>query len=152
MNVLALVLVVIYATALLALSAGRRGGTAIDYLLDGRRLTLPAFVATLVTTWYGGVLGIGEYTWRFGISSWIVFGVPYYAAAVVFAFWLAPRLRRTGAVTLPDLLVAAYGRRASTVGAVAVYVSTVPVAYVLMVAVLLGQITMWPASTKLPAI
>ncbi len=147
MNGLTLVLVVIYAVALLALSAGRRGGTGVDYLLDGRRLTLPAFVATLVTTWYGGVLGIGEYAWRFGISSWIVFGVPYYAAAVVFAFWLAPRLRRTGAITLPDLMVAAYGRKASTVGAAAVYVSTVPVAYVLMVAVLLGQITGWPART-----
>jgi SSS family solute:Na+ symporter len=146
-NALALVLVAIYAVALLALSAGHRGGGGVDYLLAGRRLTLPAFVATLVTTWYGGILGIGEYAWRFGISTWIVFGVPYYLAALLFAFWLAPRLRRSGAVTIPDLLVAAYGRRASTVGAAAVYASTVPVAYLLMVAVLLAQITGWSILT-----
>jgi SSS family solute:Na+ symporter len=146
-NTLALILVVVYAAALLALSAGRRGGGGVDYLLASRRLTLPAFVATLVTTWYGGILGIGEYAWRFGISTWIVFGIPYYLAAVLFAFWLAPRLRRTGAITIPDLLIAAYGRKAATVGALAVYLSTVPVAYLLMVAVLLAQITGWSVLT-----
>jgi len=148
-NTLAPILVAVYAAALLALSAGRRGGGGVDYLLAGRRLTLPAFVATLVTTWYGGILGIGEYSWRFGISTWIVFGVPYYLAALLFAFSLAPRLRRTGAITIPDLLVTAYGRKASTVGAAAVYASTVPVAYLLMVAVLLTQITGWSVVTTL---
>jgi SSS family solute:Na+ symporter len=147
-NTLALILVAIYAIALLALSAGRGGGDGgVDYLLAGRRLTLPAFVATLVTTWYGGILGIGEYAWRFGISTWLVFGVPYYLAAILFAFWLAPRLRRSGAITIPDLLVNAYGRKASTVGAAAVYASTVPVAYLLMVATLLAQITGWSILT-----
>ena len=144
MDTLALILVVIYAVALLALSIGQRGSGGIDYLLAGRRLTLPAFVATLVTTWYGGILGIGEYAWRFGISTWLVFGVPYYLAALLFAFWLAPRLRQSGAITIPDLLVKAYGRKASSVGAAAVYASTVPVAYLLMVATLLAQITGWP--------
>jgi SSS family solute:Na+ symporter len=146
-NGIALILVIIYAAALLVLSAGRRGGGGVDYLLAGRRLTLPAFVATLVTTWYGGILGIGEYAWSYGISTWIVFGIPYYLAAILFAFWLAPRLRRTGAITIPDLLVEAYGRKASTTGAVAVYASTVPVAYLLMVATLLSQITGWSILT-----
>ena len=147
MNALALILVVLYAVALLVLSAGRRGEGGVDFLLAGRRLTLPAFIATLVTTWYGGILGIGEYAWRFGISTWLVFGIPYYLAAVLFAFWLAPRLRRSGAITIPDLLVDAYGRKASTVGAAAVYASTVPVAYLLMVATLLSQITGWSVLT-----
>ena len=99
------------------------------------------FVATLVTTWYGGILGIGEYAWRFGVSTWLVFGVPYYLAAVLFALWLAPRLRRSGAVTIPDLLATAYGRPTSLAGAAAVYASTVPVAYLLMLATLLAQVT-----------
>ncbi len=126
MNLPVLILVGVYAAALLALSAGRRGGGGVDYLLAGRRLTLPAFVATLVTTWYGGILGIGEYAWRYGISTWLVFGIPYYLAAVLFAFWLAPRLRRSQAITIPDLLTQAYGRKAALTGAAAVFASTFP--------------------------
>jgi SSS family solute:Na+ symporter len=146
-NTLVLLLLVVYAAALLALSGGRHGDGAVDYLLAGRRLTLPAFVATLVTTWYGGILGIGEYAWRFGISTWLVFGVPYYLAAVVFAIWLAPRLRRTGAITIPDLLAVAYGRNAALTGAAAVYAATLPVAYLLMLGVLIEQVTGWPTVT-----
>jgi len=141
MNGRVLILMAAYVVALLLLSARHRGGGGIDFLLAGRRLTLPAFVATLVTTWYGGILGIGEYAWRFGISTWVVFGIPYYLSAVLFALWLAPRLRRSGAITIPDLLSSAYGRPASLAGAAAVYASTVPVAYVLMLAVLLAQVT-----------
>jgi SSS family solute:Na+ symporter len=139
-----IILVAVYAAALLLLSGRRRGGGGVDYLLAGRRLTLPVFVATLVTTWYGGILGIGEYAWRFGISTWLVFGVPYYLSAVLFALWLAPRLRLSGAVSIPGLLATAYGRPASMTGAAAVYASTVPVAYLLMLGVLLAQVTGWP--------
>ena len=57
----------------------------VDFLVAGRRLTLPVFVASLVSTWYGGLLGIGEYSWRHGVSNWLVFGVPYYLYAGVFA-------------------------------------------------------------------
>lgn len=141
MNTPVIILVLAYVATLLLVSARHRGGGGIDYLLAGRRLTLPAFVATLVTTWYGGILGIGEYAWRFGISTWLVFGVPYYLSAVLFALWLAPRLRRSDAITIPDLLAKSYGRSAALVGAAAVYASTVPVAYVLMLAVLLTQVT-----------
>ena len=56
-----------------------------EYLLASRTLTLPIFVATLVSTWYGGVLGVGEFSYKFGISNWIVFGVPYYIFAIIFA-------------------------------------------------------------------
>jgi SSS family solute:Na+ symporter len=141
---LTLFLLAAYAIAILALARGRAAGGAADYLLAGRSLSLPAFVATLVTTWYGGILGIGEYAWRFGVSTWVVFGLPYYLAALLFAFWLAPRLRSTGAMSIPDLLRGAYGHRARLTGAAAVWALTLPVAYVLMLATLLVQLTGWP--------
>ncbi|MGD9252604.1 MAG: sodium:solute symporter family protein [Holophagae bacterium] len=141
MNTPALILLAIYGLALIGLSIGRRNSSGLEFLLAGRRLTLPAFIATLVTTWYGGILGIGEYAWSFGVSTWVVFGIPYYLAAVLFAFVLAPRLRRTDAITIPDLLQSAYGKGAALTGAVGVYAGTVPIAYVLMLAVLLAQIT-----------
>ena len=68
-----------------------RHSTAVEYLVAGRRVTLPAFVATLVATWYGGILGVGEYSYRYGISNWLVFGVPYYAGALLFAIFYARR-------------------------------------------------------------
>ncbi|MCH8548089.1 MAG: hypothetical protein LAT80_04375, partial [Balneolaceae bacterium] len=45
-----------------------------NFLLSGRKVTLPAFVATLVSTWYGGILGIGEWSYQFGISQWLILG------------------------------------------------------------------------------
>lgn len=144
MSGIAIGLLLVYAVGLLALGAGGRGdGSAADYLLAGRTLTLPAFVATLVTTWYGGILGVGEYAWRYGLSTWLVFGVPYYVAALVFAFALASRLRDSDALSIPDLLAASYGRGARITAAGGVLTLAVPVAYVLMLAVLLEQLTGW---------
>lgn len=139
-----LLLICLYSVTLLAMSFGSTGRGGLDYLLAGRRLTLPALVATLVTTWYGGILGVGEYAWSYGISTWLVFGLPYYLAALIFGWLLAPRLRRSEATTIPDLLRAAYGPRAAFAGAAAVLGLAVPVSYVLMLAVLLAQLTAWP--------
>ncbi|MCA9742570.1 sodium:solute symporter family protein, partial [candidate division KSB1 bacterium] len=96
----------------------RSNGGAADFILAGRRVTLPAFVASLVSTWYGGILGVGEFTYRYGIANWLVFGVPYYLYALIFALFLARRARRTAFYTIPDQLERSYGRRTSIVGAV----------------------------------
>ncbi|MDZ7821516.1 MAG: hypothetical protein U5N26_06730 [Candidatus Marinimicrobia bacterium] len=55
----------------------KKDGKAEDFLLSGRRLTLPLFVMTLVSTWYGGILGIGEFTYLHGLSNWFVMGFPH---------------------------------------------------------------------------
>jgi len=117
---------------------------AVDYIVAGRRLTLPAFTASLVTTWYGGILGVGEYTWRHGVSNWLVFGVPYYLYAALFAVYLARRARRSEMLTVPDLLEHHYGRPAALAGAGVLFVMTAPAAYVLMLGVLLNFATGWP--------
>jgi SSS family solute:Na+ symporter len=116
-----------------------------DFLIAGRRLTLPGFVASLVTTWYGGILGVGEYGWTHGISSWLVFGVPYYLYAAVFALVLARRARATRALSPCDQLERAWGRPAALIGAGALFVMTAPAAYVLMLGVLVQLATGWPA-------
>lgn len=107
-----------------------------DYFVAGRAVTLPAFVATLVTSWYGGILGVGEYAWRYGLANWVVFGVPYYAGALLFAVLFARRARETELYTIPDLLDRGYGRGPALVGAVAVFITSAPAAYVLMLGTL----------------
>lgn len=114
----------------------RRGAsTADDYFIAGRSLTLPAFVMTLVTTWYGGILGVGEYTYRYGIANWFVFGLPYYLGAALFALFFAKKARRTRFKNLPDQLYQAYGARVSRAGALLVFVLTLPAGYVLMLGI-----------------
>ncbi len=110
-----------------------------NHILAGRTLTLPAFVATLVSTWYGGILGIGEFSFRFGISSWVVFGIPYYLAAALFAIFLARRARSSPELTIPDRLHKYYGGPATIAGSIILVVVTLPMAYVLMIGVLLNQ-------------
>jgi SSS family solute:Na+ symporter len=109
---------------------------ASEYILAGRTLTLPMFVATLVSTWYGGILGVGEYSYRFGISSWFVFGLPYYLFALVFALFLAGKIRNTGLYTIPDKLEQAYDRRTALLGGVLTFFLVTPAAYVLMLGIL----------------
>ncbi|MBI5168792.1 MAG: sodium:solute symporter family protein [Candidatus Eisenbacteria bacterium] len=112
-----------------------------DYFVAGRAVTLPAFVATLVSTWYGGILGVGEYSWRYGLANWLVFGVPYYLGALLFALFFAKRARDTKHYTLPDLLHAHYGRGAALVGAGAVFLTSAPAAYVLMLGTLFAAMS-----------
>jgi len=115
-----------------------------DYIVAGRRLTLPAFTASLVTTWYGGILGVGEYTWSYGVSNWLVFGVPYYLYAGVFAIFLAAKARRSAVLTVPDLLERRFGRPTALAGAGVLFVMTAPAAYVLMIGVLVNFATGLP--------
>jgi len=128
----------VYAVALLAIGRSARTTIRLEYLLAGRRLTTGPFVATLVATWYGGVLGVGEYSYRFGISNWLVMGVPYYLAALLFAFLLAKRARSSAALSIPDQLRTAYGPAAARTGALLVLLMAIPAAYVLMLGDLLG--------------
>ncbi|MCB2212028.1 sodium:solute symporter family protein [bacterium] len=117
----------------------RERSSAEEFLLAGRRLTGPAFVATLVSTWYGSILAVGEYSYLYGISNWLVFGVPYYIAALLFAFFLAGRARRSRFLSIPDQLEAAYGKPVAITGTIIVFLITVPAAYILM----LGELLQW---------
>lgn len=112
--------------------------TQEEYLLSNRRLTVPALVATLVTTWYGGILGIGEFIYLNGISAWIVFGVPYYFFAALFAFFLAPKIRSQKYISIPDLLNKHYGKTASVIGSFFVIFITSPAPYILITGMLIS--------------
>jgi SSS family solute:Na+ symporter len=140
--IILLYLFALFAIALIGLR--RKADTQENLILAGRRLTLPAFVATLVSTWYGGILGVGEFSYLYGISNWIVFGVPYYLAAAVFALFLARRARQSPDLTIPDRLFKSYGSAASMAGSTILIIVTLPAAYVLMIGVLFNQFFGFP--------
>ena len=122
----------------------RRDSSAGQLIVGGRLLTLPAFVASLVSTWYGGILGVGEYSYQYGVSNWLVFGLPYYLAALLFALFLARRARESEVLTVPERLARAYDNRTALAGSLIIFVMTVPAAYILMLGVLAQYLFGWP--------
>jgi SSS family solute:Na+ symporter len=121
----------------------RTQGKVLDFILGGRTLTLPIFVLTLFSTWYGGILGIGEFGFTYGVSSWILQGLPYYIFATIFALVLAKRARNAEVATIPDQLFKVYGSKVSYLGAVFTGILSCPAPYVLMCGVLFQIITGW---------
>ncbi len=135
----------VYLLLLLFIGFRRRGNPEdeVDFLVGGRQLTLPAFVATLVTTWYGGILGVGEFTYRYGLSNWVVFGLPYYLFAIMFALFLAPRIRQSNLLSIPDQFYRHYGKTSGLFGTLFTFLLTLPAPYVLMVGLMIQMITGW---------
>jgi SSS family solute:Na+ symporter len=120
-----------------------------DFLLAGRSLTLPIFVMTLVSTWYGGILGVGEFSYRYGISNWVIQGVPYYVFAGLFAMVLAGKVRATNLHTIPDKLEASYGRPTAVLGGVLTFILMTPAPYILMLSLFLQLLFGWSLAVSI---
>jgi len=131
-------LVIIYFLLLIWLSFKRGWGETDEtqFLLSGRKVTLPAFVATLVSTWYGGILGVGEYSYQFGISMWLILGVPFYIFSALFAVVLAGKIRLNRALTIPEAIRRRYGEAAGRLSALPVFILVSPAPYILMLGLL----------------
>ena len=120
-----------------------------DFLLANRSLTLPSFVATLVTTWYGGILGIGEFAYSYGISTWVVFGLPYYFFALLYAFILAPKVRKAGTFTIADMFYQKYSKPVGLISSICLLFMTTPAPYLLIVALIIQILMGWSFITCL---
>jgi len=107
-----------------------------DFLLSGRKVTLPAFVATLVSTWYGGILGVGEWSYQFGISQWLILGAPFYLFSALFAIFLAGKIRLNKALTIPEAIANRYSDKAGRLSALPIFILVSPAPYILMLGLL----------------
>lgn len=113
---------------------------ADDYLLSGRKVGLFLFILNNVSAWYGGILGVGEFTYRYGLASWFTQGFPYYVFAFLFAIFFARKIRSASLFTIPDKITNTYGKTAGLISAVLVFVLVSPAPYVLMTANLISLI------------
>ncbi len=114
-----------------------------DFLIAGRKLSIGAFIATLVSTFYGGILGVGEFSYQFGLVSWFTQGFFYYIFAAFYAFVLAPKIRRNSQYTLPDQLYTQYNRSTGFIGSLFTFILVTPAPYVLMVGIMLQIMFGW---------
>ena len=135
--------VALFLIAILALgfSARLRDNSILQYLAAGRALSLPAFVATLVCTWYGGILGVGESVQTYGTGTWLLLGVPYYVFALLYAWFFAKRVRGAEQISIPERLANKWGKAAGVVSAILIFLLAVPAAHVLMLGILAQTVT-----------
>ncbi len=110
-----------------------------EWLSAARRLSLPAFVATLVCTWYGGILGVGEFAWSWGLVNWLALGAFYYVFALLYAWLLAGRIRQSSALSLPELVHVSQGPVAGKLAAVCTLLMVNPAPYLLMTALIVSH-------------
>ncbi len=136
------IIIVFFAAVLLIgfLSGRKTKDSAEGFLLSGRKVGLLLFILTNVATWYGGILGVGEFTYRYGVVSWFTQGLPYYIFAIVFAFLFAKKVRESSLFTIPDKLEEAYGKKVGLLSALFVFVLVSPAPYLLMLANLISLI------------
>jgi len=114
-----------------------------DFILAGRKLSLPGFVVTLVATWYGGILGVGENTYNYGIQTWFIFALPYYVFGLLFAIYLAPRIRNVPHLSIPDHFRNHYGQGAGIISALFILFLASPAPYILSLGILLHFTLGW---------
>ena len=103
-------LVLVYLLIVLILGfLKRNNNNEENFIFAGRKLTIPSFVATLVVTWYGGILEVGRFSYKHGIVTWVVFGLTYYIAAALFGKYIAPQILNKKVYTIPSFLFKTYG-------------------------------------------
>lgn len=125
----------------LGFSVKLREASALQFLAAGRALSLPLFVATLVATWYGGILGMAESVMYFGLGTILLMGVPYYVFALIYALVYAKRVREADQISIPERLALRYGKWPAVVGAGLVFLLGVPAPHVLMIGDLIYALT-----------
>jgi len=131
-------LVLLYILVMLGFGFHKRSGNRVNsFLFAGRRLTIPALVATLVSTWYGGILEVGRFTYENGIVTWIIFGFFYYIAALLFIKYIAPKIIESDIPTIPELFLQSYGKIPALIAVFCVILLTTPAPYLKILAILL---------------
>ncbi|MBK7629395.1 MAG: sodium:solute symporter family protein [Ignavibacteriales bacterium] len=138
-----ILIIFIFFTLLLTIgfiSSKKTKSNAEDYLLSGRKVGLFLFVLISVSTWYGGIIGVGEFTYRYGLVSWFTQGFPYYFFAFLFAIFFAKKIREASLFTIPEKLTEVYGEKVGLISAIVVFILVSPAPYLLMAANLISLV------------
>ena len=143
-------LILLYFLTTLGFGFYKQSGKDINsFLFAGRKLTIPALVATLVSTWYGGILEIGRFTYENCIVTWIIFGLFYYIAALLFVKFIAPKIIESNIPTIPEMFYRSIGKWPSLIAIICVILITTPAPYLKILADLFYHVWEIPQFTAL---
>ena len=113
---------------------------ALEYILMGRQLTLPLFIATLVSTWYGGIMGVTQIAFEKGIYNFVTQGLFWYISYAIFALFLVKKIRIHEVLTLPELVGKTIGPKSAKLTAIFVFLKTLPITYIISLGIFLELI------------
>ena len=111
-----------------------------DYLFASRKITLPSFIATIVTTWYGGILEIGRFSYENGVVTWIIFGLYYYIAAIIYAIFIGPKLYSNNINSIPEYFRKYYGDSIGRLISIIIIFISSPAPYIMILSTILIHI------------
>ena len=120
--------------------SNKKNNTLSEYMYSGRKVTTPALVATLVTTWYGGINEIGIETLYNGISVWLYFGFFYYIAAFTYAYIIAPKIISKNYNSIPITIYQTYGKIPGLISLFVILLFLMPASYLLILGQLISEI------------
>ena len=103
--------------------------TVLQYLLMGRQLTMPLFVMTLVSTWYGGIFGVTQIAFEHGVYNFITQGFFWYLAYIVFALCFAKKIHEMKVYSLSEMIGQLFGAKSAKLTAVLLFIKTLPISY-----------------------
>lgn len=115
--------------------------STVEYLLMGRQLTLPLFIATLTSTWYGGILGVTQIAFEHGIYNFISQGLFWYISYLLFAFCLVKKIRSYQVISLPALINKIFGARSALLTTILIIIKTLPITYAISIGILIQLFT-----------
>ena len=135
---------IIFTIAAVAYGLCKRKKTAspqiYEYLLMGRQLTLPLFIATLTSTWYGNIFGVTQIAFNHGIYNLITQGIFWYIPYLIFAFFLVDKIRSYNVVSLPELIQRVFGEKIAQFSSVLIFIKTLPIVHAIGCGILLQYI------------
>jgi SSS family solute:Na+ symporter len=117
-----------------------KDNTEKGFLFANRSVTLPALVMSLVSTWYGGILEVGRYSYENGIVTFVMFGLFYYIAAAVYAVFIAPKISSSKIGSIPELFEQSFDHISAIIAAIVIIFIASPAPYIKMLASILSYI------------
>ena len=118
----------------------KQSSTLSDYIYSGRKVTTPALIATLVTTWYGGINEIGIEVLYNGAVVWLYFGLFYYLAALSYAYIIAPKIIDKNYRSIPIAIYETYGKKPALISFFFILLYLIPASYLLILGQLISEI------------
>ena len=119
---------------------GKSSANLKDFAYSGRKVTTPALIATLVTTWYGGINEIGMEVIYNGVVTWVYFGLFYYIAALLYAYIIAPKIINKNYRSIPVTIYKTYGKIPGLISLSTLLLYLIPASYILILGQLISEI------------